>query len=589
MENKKLDQFLREQVDSGQFPMQEAHWLKALALIEEEESTKKRPFLFWKYIGISTLLLVVGLTAFLMTKTKDNKATTKQNLSAKHDKKSNNTAQKYYETEDSETDTKEKQSASPKISPVNNTVKTEVDIEKSTELKNTNTNDKAIIISNPTSIPKFMASAKIKNKKNSFETQRNTKYKSTKSVHSKKAIVQPTNIDVSSSLKKVETQKLREKSSTAMLEMPSENMQSNTYKELQSGALKSKKNKKVKIQSESKLVMESNAKEEIAKSTPLKTVIKKLKSNKKKIANMERNANANYSDLGYENIQIAETIEDKNIAQINASRLVKNKQLINKKANGEPVIYRNANRDETIYNPRYLPNAKSSSKQEIISKDTTQNTIAVKEIPSLETKKISKDFWWFIQAGLFANKGFSGNNLTPISIGFAPYISTGIQKELSSRLSINSQIGLTYYNALNTTYQQTTYKYSFGYDSSFFKIDYKKMMQLYLAINFIYHLNKKHQLMAGFGINYMADVQSKVQQNNITQTQMGYYTGFNNVDFFTNIGYNYQINNNMNVIINYSQGFVDATKNTYFQNSTINKQGRFAIGLKYNLKKLNKK
>jgi hypothetical protein len=94
---------------------------------------------------------------------------------------------------------------------------------------------------------------------------------------------------------------------------------------------------------------------------------------------------------------------------------------------------------------------------------------------------------------------------------------------------------------------------------------------------------KNQFLMASIGASYSLDVSSSVKDNQTANaiTKNGYSTGFNPFDFFLGAGYGYQLSKKMMIQLNFQQGFMDMTKNTYFNNANKNTQTRISIGLKY--------
>ncbi|MBP6625543.1 MAG: hypothetical protein KA198_10250, partial [Chitinophagaceae bacterium] len=194
-----------------------------------------------------------------------------------------------------------------------------------------------------------------------------------------------------------------------------------------------------------------------------------------------------------------------------------------------------------------------------------------------------KPISFFIHAGLNMNKGFKGNVESPISWGFAPCVSAGIEKTISPKITLASQVGFTYFNGLNTMKKVTNYNYSFGFDSSQLSVVHKKLFQIYMPISLYYQVMKNQFLMASIGASYSLDVSSAVKENQTanSMTKNGYSTGFNPFDFFLGAGYGYQLSKKMMIQLNLQQGFMDMTKNAYFNNTNKNTQTRISIGLKY--------
>jgi hypothetical protein len=189
--------------------------------------------------------------------------------------------------------------------------------------------------------------------------------------------------------------------------------------------------------------------------------------------------------------------------------------------------------------------------------------------------------------GANANKGIKGNAVTAIPWGIAPFVSVGLEKQVSSKLSISSQVGFTYFNGLNLTKQVNNYKYSFGVDSTTFSVTSKKLFQMYLPIALYYQFMQKHSVFTSVGLSYAFDVSSLVKedQQSPQYNSFGYRNGFNTVDLFLQLGYQYSINKNLSAQLLFQQGFMDMTKNNYFENNQSDKQSKISIGIKYNFKR----
>ena len=125
--------------------------------------------------------------------------------------------------------------------------------------------------------------------------------------------------------------------------------------------------------------------------------------------------------------------------------------------------------------------------------------------------------------------------------------------------------------------------YSFGYDSTEFSVQHKKLFEMYLPVSLYYQVIRNHYLMASIGGSYAMDASSSVKNNSQVKAvnQNGYRTGFNAFDVFAGLGYSVQIFRNMMVQFGVQYGFLDRTKNAYFNSSQHNSQTRFSLGIKY--------
>lgn len=303
-----------------------------------------------------------------------------------------------------------------------------------------------------------------------------------------------------------------------------------------------------------------------------KTKKDKKKDRKKQVQNLE-----NQQDIAKPNQKKDNTV------------WIKGKELLPKDTQ---VIAARQPIDPDISNPRY----NALLRDYVAVRDTTVYTytpvppaVAVVPKPQINTDtaatKRKNGFTFYVSGGANFNKGFKGNATTAIAWGFAPYLNGGFEKEINPKISIASQIGFTYFNALNIQKKVVQYKYSFGYDSTKITVDYHKMYQIVLPVSMAYHLNKLHTIMGGIGASYVLNTSSKVTNNKQVSYQTGYTDGINPLDIFAQLGYQYQLNNKFAFMGFFQQGFMNATKKDYFNITTQNTQTRISLGLKYYFKR----
>ncbi len=270
--------------------------------------------------------------------------------------------------------------------------------------------------------------------------------------------------------------------------------------------------------------------------------------------------------------------------------------------------------DQSIYNPRYI----GSLADYIPERLDSVTVITYQPVPEVklmgakgidaqeETEaakaKVRRPFELFLLAGLNMNKGFKGNVSDPVSWAFSPYLAVGADKAVSSKITLSSHVGFTYFNGLNSEINVNSYQYTFGLDSSTFAVAHKKLLQFYLPFSVYYELVKNHFVMASLGVSYSFDVSSEVTQTSMsnnagyaggntkaatskTNTTSGYRTGFNPFDVYAQVGYSYRFAERFMLQAMVQQGFFDMTKNAYFSNSVRNTQTRISLGLKYTFKR----
>ncbi len=251
-------------------------------------------------------------------------------------------------------------------------------------------------------------------------------------------------------------------------------------------------------------------------------------------------------------------------------------------------------RDESIYNPRY--NAALSNY--ITERLDSVTVLTYKRIPESTTQmpveqailkdtaaRIKNALQFFLSCGANFNRGFKGNANTSVAWGISPYLTAGVEKNVSPKISLAAQIGFTYFNALNVQKKVVHYKYSFGYDSTQLSVEYHRLYQLMLPVSIAYQLNKSHSAWASIGAAYILNASSKVTDKGTSNYQTGYQDGINPFDLFAQIGYQYRLNKRLNVQAFLQQGFLNVTQKDYFNITTGNTQTRISIGLKYYFKR----
>lgn len=264
----------------------------------------------------------------------------------------------------------------------------------------------------------------------------------------------------------------------------------------------------------------------------------------------------------------------------------------------DSVQVNQSNIETIIRNPRYNEALKNYVSERIENitlityqkNETKTETQALPNTPT-EPKTIdsnehkTKILNWFILGGASLNKGFAGNIQHSTNWGIAPFLNIGFEKNIRSKISIATQIGFTYFNAINLRKEIANYQYSFGLDSSIFAIDYKRIYQIQLPFNFIYSINKNNSIFGGLGASYMFNTMSKVNNDGNISNQNGYKQGMNPFDVFAQIGYQFQINNRFALLATYQGGFINAYQKSYFNTQQNSTQNKIIVGLKYSISK----
>ena len=298
--------------------------------------------------------------------------------------------------------------------------------------------------------------------------------------------------------------------------------------------------------------------------------------------------------------------EQAKVDRLNAqANLKKQDRNIAKKIEGmrpvDTIRYRqSAQQNSEKYNPRYVASLKDYVPEQYDSVTVITYTQAPKQVennvpsttPNQDTNAKKKNaLSSFLMGGMNINKGINGNTATSMPMGVSPFLNAGIEKQIHKKISISAQVGFTYFNALNLETKVTSYRYSFGVDSNVFAVNYKKMLQFYLPVSVRYQLTQQHSILASLGMAYATDVSSMVKEHQSANSyqSFGYSSALNMMDVFAQLGYQYQINPKLSATVLLQQGFMDISKNSFFNNTIQHSQSKMSIGLKYNFKRNGKK
>lgn len=179
-------------------------------------------------------------------------------------------------------------------------------------------------------------------------------------------------------------------------------------------------------------------------------------------------------------------------------------------------------------------------------------------------------------------------------------------KELQHRVTFRESIGISYNYRLNP-------KIAIGaglHYHSISRISYKRIVGDTLksdktttilnktTLNYIsflpqvsYAIGRKHQITAGFGIEYLlVDPSERYQIQNYTKEEPKrtnsklYYSTFNQFNFSASLGYSYQFSPFMSAEASYHFGFTDITINNGYNNNAFDRNSRLYLGLKIKLR-----
>ncbi len=552
-----LDEYLQEKVENAPMLFREEYWDKMSGLLDEEDKNKKKPFL-WRGLSILAVLLTLGLGAYVFPKLK--KAPQQESVTPKTESTDQQTLPSVNQ------DIPESQQ---NVSASNNTSSSNTPTNNQPEVSKSQDQAQQSLLGTSTSIQE-----NIKNQANTFASKNESSVKN--------------KVSSTNTTSNPENQKTSQLANRANINTTSTNQTSATTKQSNVASHQTVSNSK------------ASTKDNLA-SLPKNGNSPKRKNEKNKqhvvpTSTSTDNAESNQSTANTKNLREAnQSMEGQSLASQTAKVVnIHGKSMIQMDSAN---FTHKTSLDVKQTNPRYVaglglytPEVLDSIVLTYKPAETTDQAAEVQSVQNNSIEQVKekglftpKPISFFIGAGLNMNKGFKGNVESPISWGFAPFVSAGFEKAISSKITMASQVGFTYFNGLNTMKKVTNYNYSFGFDSTQLSVVHKKLFQIYLPVSLYYQVMNNHFLMASIGASYSLDVSSSVKDNQTANAtnKNGYSTGFNPFDFFVGAGYGYQLTNRIMIQLNIQQGFMDMTKNTYFNNTNKNTQTRLSVGLKY--------
>lgn len=253
--------------------------------------------------------------------------------------------------------------------------------------------------------------------------------------------------------------------------------------------------------------------------------------------------------------------------------------------------------DEMIrYNPRYVRELKEYEATRLDSVTVIRFKPATPVVP-LMNQTLAKDSFLHTYRlqfllGTMLWRGFvGGNTWSP-----APYMSLGIDKALSKKLTLSAQVGFTYFAGLQTQNRSVSYRYKFGIDSTVYTALHKMVFRIQWPIQLKYAINKQHALAVGAGAAWQPDGISRVtapaqvlnggtapSYNTPMQTknQLGYMHGIRSWDGFFQFAYQYQWHERLALQVLWQAGLRDMTDNQLLSSNRIQRNHGLMIGLRY--------
>lgn len=530
-----LDDFLKEKVESAHFPMKEEYWNKMSALLDEEDKKKKRGFPFWRGLSILFLLLSTAIGAYVVPRfvTKKSKAETEK---------------KYEQPEPTRVETAHPSTDYTKT-PNHETKDTPPSVSASSSVSN-NISEKPITSNHPQEKHRSYANHTTQTNPNQTTTANAKEVKDPNSISSSQTDPNLGNIKKSSHAKSLSIALHPKKADPSVVASP-------TQKTINQVAA-SNDGLTASISS-----TPNNLPTHVTRGVTYQVTDTEVKEYRRVLTPEESNPRYRSDLLQYqpEYIELVTIITSKPLADNTANRT-----------------------------------SSSSEKAE------------PKMLMSEEQKVAwSKKMILFGLAGININKGLRGDAENNLKLGLSPFVGFGLEKPLSGELSISAGLGYTYFNGLNQVKRENFYTYSFGVDSTLQSYYTKKLYQLYLPIMLTYHLGHGHHFTAGIGATYSFGTSGVVQEDlykamvspsglptpnksstTVTPVTMS-NTGFQTFDFFLQAGYSYQVTKRIFAQIMMQQGFLDISKNNYYNNSVNNTLTRVSVGVRYNLPSFSKK
>ncbi|MBU3675683.1 MAG: hypothetical protein FGM54_00660 [Chitinophagaceae bacterium] len=253
--------------------------------------------------------------------------------------------------------------------------------------------------------------------------------------------------------------------------------------------------------------------------------------------------------------------------------------------------------DEMIrYNPRYVRELKQYEATRLDSVTVIRFKPATPVVPFMNLPVANDSFLHSyrlqVLLGSMLWRGFiGGNTWSP-----APYMSLGIDKALSKKLTLSAQVGFTYFAGLQTQNRTVSYRYKFGIDSTVYTALHNMVFRIQWPIQLKYNINKYHALAVGAGAAWQPDGISRVtapvqvlnggtapSHNTPMQTknQLGYLNGIRSWDGFLQFAYQYQWHERLALQVVWQAGLRDMTDNQILSSNRIQRNHGLMIGLRY--------
>lgn len=256
------------------------------------------------------------------------------------------------------------------------------------------------------------------------------------------------------------------------------------------------------------------------------------------------------------------------------------------------------------YNPRYQAHLKQYQSE----KNDSITIIRFKPVPVnspestaslVTTDSINASFRLHLMLGTMFWRGFvGGDTWSP-----APYLGLGLEKQISPRITMASQVGFTFFSGLQTHNRTVSYRYKFGLDSTVYTALHRMVFRVQWPIQFRYAFNKQHALLAGVGAAWQPDGISRVTAPTqvlnggnaplpnspvVSKNTLGFLHGIRTWDFFLQAAYQWQWHERMALQVLWQAGLRDMTDNKILSSNRIQRNNGLMIGLRYSFVRSNR-
>jgi hypothetical protein len=255
------------------------------------------------------------------------------------------------------------------------------------------------------------------------------------------------------------------------------------------------------------------------------------------------------------------------------------------------------------YNPRY----RAALQQYIPERNDSITIIRFKPIQEptsvynpMASDSLIANYRLQLFLGSILWRGFiGGNTWSP-----APYMGIGLEKTISKRLTMATQVGFTFFAGLQTQNRSVSYRYKFGVDSLVYTALHRMVFRIQWPVQLRYAFNKKHAAMLGAGAAWQPDGLSKVTAPQqvlnggsvpsgnpplITKNTLGYLHGIRAWDLFFQAGYQWQWHERMALHVLWQAGLRDMTDNKILSSNRIQRNNGLMLGLRYSFVRSNRK